>query len=195
METFRAGIRPAVSMGLSVTRAGGAGHNKRQKGLAAQTLKILADYRQAEEFSHFGSELAVEAKRALLTGKRIFEILSQSPSDTFSLMSQQLMLDLVLNLPDGEEIDLNALKLHANEFSAQITGDDNYESVRDQLKLKCMIEIKGGPAKADDKSAENTGDPDVAPLASNAEEDKKVEEKPKEDAKKSDKKEPAEAKK
>jgi hypothetical protein len=157
----------------------------------------LADYRQAEEFSHFGSELAVEAKRALLTGKRIFEILSQSPSDTFSLMSQQLMLDLVLNLPDGEEIDLNALKLHANEFSAQVTGDDNYESVRDQLKLKCLIEIKGGPSKPTDKPTDNAGDPDVAPLASNAEEDK-PEEKPAKDAKdskKSDKKETAEAKK
>ena len=98
MDTFRAGIRPAVSMGLSVTRAGGVGHNKRQKDLAAKTLKILADYRQAEEFSHFGSELAVEAKRALATGKRIFEILTQSPSDTFSLMAQQLMIDIVLNL-------------------------------------------------------------------------------------------------
>lgn len=194
METFRAGIRPAVSMGLSVTRAGGAGHNKRQKALAAQTLKILADYRQAEEFSHFGSELAVEAKRALLTGKRIFEILSQSPSDTFSLMAQQLMLDLVLNLPDGEEIDLNALKLHSNEFAGQVTGDDNYDGVRDQLKAKCLIEIKGGPAKPAEKSAEGSGDPDVAPLASNAEEDKPAD-KPVEDAKKADSKEPAEAKK
>ena len=81
MEIFRSGIRPAVSMGLSVTRAGGIGHNKRQKALAAQTLKILADYRQAEEFSHFGSELVAESKRALLTGKRIFQVLTQGPPE------------------------------------------------------------------------------------------------------------------
>lgn len=143
MDTFRAGIRPAVSMGLSVTRAGGVGHNKRQKSLAAQTLKILADYRQAEEFSHFGSELAAEAKRALLTGKRIFEILTQSPSDTFSLMAQQMMLDLILNLPDGENLDLNAMKLHVMEFAKQVTGDDNYEAIRDQLKAQCLIQVKG----------------------------------------------------
>src|SRR3984885_8599393 len=142
MDIFRSGVRPALNIGLSVTRAGGVGHNKRQKSLAAQTLKILADYRQAEEFSHFGSELAVEAKRALLTGKRIFEILSQSPSDTFSLMAQQLMLDLILNLGDGEELDLNALKLHVTEYAAKITKDEEYDAQRDQLKAKCLIELK-----------------------------------------------------
>lgn len=143
MTTFRSGVRPALSMGLSVTRAGGVGHNKRQKSLAAQTLKLLADYRQAEEFSHFGSELAVEAKHALATGKRIFEIMTQSPSETFSLMSQQLMLDLVLNLPEGENLDLNALKLHVNEFAPQIAKDEDYDGVRDRLKAKCIIELKG----------------------------------------------------
>jgi F-type H+-transporting ATPase subunit alpha len=162
METFRSGIRPAVSMGLSVTRAGGAGHNKRQKALAAQTLKILADYRQAEEFSHFGSELAVEAKRALLTGKRIFEILTQSPSDTFSLLSQQLMLDLVLNLPDGEELDVKALKLHVAEYAAKITKEEEYETMRDQLKTKCLIELKG-LTKEEDKPASSDAAGDTKP--------------------------------
>jgi F-type H+-transporting ATPase subunit alpha len=147
MDTFRSGIRPAVSMGLSVTRAGGVGHNKRQKALAAQTLKTLADYRQAEEFSHFGSELAIEAKRALATGKRIFEVLTQSPSDTFSLMAQQLMFDLVLNLGEGEELDIDLLKQSANEYAKQITGDDVYDGIRDQLKIKCLIELKGLPAE------------------------------------------------
>jgi F-type H+-transporting ATPase subunit alpha len=138
MDIFRAGIRPALNIGLSVTRAGGVGHNKRQKALAAQTLKILADYRQAEEFSHFGSELAAEAKRALLTGKRIFEVLTQSPSDTYSLMSQQLMMDIVLNLEDGAEIDINSMKLNVAEFAKQVTKDEEFDHARDQLKEKCV---------------------------------------------------------
>ena len=146
MEIFRSGIRPAVNIGLSVTRAGGVGHNKRQKGFAAQTLKMLAAYRQAEEFSHFGSELAIEAKRALVTGKRVFEILTQTPSDTYSLLSQQLMFDLVLNMADGEEMDLNTLKLNVNEFAAKITSDEDYDTIRDQLKAKCLIQLKGAPA-------------------------------------------------
>jgi F-type H+-transporting ATPase subunit alpha len=129
-------------MGLSVTRVGGVGHNKRQKGLAAQTLKTLADYRQAEEFSHFGSELALESKRALETGKRIFEILTQSPSDTFSLVGQQLMMDIVMNLEDGAVLDLNALKLKAPEFAAKIETDEQFDKVRDELKAAAQVELK-----------------------------------------------------
>jgi F-type H+-transporting ATPase subunit alpha len=143
MRTFRNGVRPALSMGLSVTRAGGAGHNKRQKELASKALKILADYRQAEEFSHFGSELAVEAKRTLNSGKRIFEILTQSPTDVFSLMAQQLMFDIVLNLEDSEDLDLSVLKLSVNEFAARITKDEEYDNVRDLLKDACLVKLKG----------------------------------------------------
>jgi F-type H+/Na+-transporting ATPase subunit alpha len=146
MEVFRSGIRPAMNVGLSVTRAGGIGHNKRQKDLAAKTLKTLADYRQAEEFSHFGSELAVEAKRALATGKNIFEIITQSPGETYSLMTQQLMLDLILNGADGESIDLNALKLNARDFAVKVTSDEDYDTVRAELKAKCIVQLKGSPA-------------------------------------------------
>ena len=180
MQTFRSGIRPAVSMGLSVTRAGGAGHNKRQKSLAAQTLKILADYRQAEEFSHFGSELAVEAKHALATGKRVFEIITQSPSDTFSLMSQQLMLDIILNLADGEEIDINALKLHVTEYALKVTKEEEFDAQRDELKKKCLIELKGAP--------ETKPAPDATPPAAALADDK---DKPKSDDKNKDKKDKA----
>ncbi|HWB38907.1 MAG TPA: sodium-transporting two-sector ATPase [Candidatus Saccharimonadales bacterium] len=160
MEIFRSGIRPALNIGLSVTRAGGVGHNKRQKALASQTLKVLADYRQAEEFSHFGSELAVEAKRALATGKRIFEILTQSPTDTYSLMAQQLMFDLVLNLADGEDLDINALKLNVHDAAAKIKTDEEYDAVRDELKAKCLVQVQGPPAA--DKSGTDQAPPGTA---------------------------------
>ncbi|HSW85537.1 MAG TPA: sodium-transporting two-sector ATPase [Candidatus Saccharimonadales bacterium] len=145
MDIFRSGIRPAVSTGLSVTRAGGAGHNKRQKELAAKMIRVLADYRQAEEFSHFGSELAVEAKKTMATSKLLLELLTQSPSETNSLMSQQLMLDIVLGLGDNEDLDLNALKLNVGEFAPKVTSDVLFDEVRDELKAKCLIELKGVP--------------------------------------------------
>jgi F-type H+-transporting ATPase subunit alpha len=142
METFRSGIRPALNIGLSVTRAGGAGQNKRQKELAVKALKLLADYRQAEEYAHFGSELAVEAKKALNTGKRLFEALTQSPGETFSLMSQQLMFDLILNLEDNQNLDVNALKLAVPEYAAKIQSDEQYDQVRDELKTKVVTDLR-----------------------------------------------------
>jgi F-type H+-transporting ATPase subunit alpha len=138
MGIFRSGIRPALNIGLSVTRAGGVGHNKRQKELAARALKVLADYRQAEEFAHFGSELGPEAKHALETGKRIFAILTQAPNETYSLMAQQLMLDIVLNLEEGAELDINVLKSHAIEAAPKVTTEDMYVGVRDGVKALCV---------------------------------------------------------
>lgn len=179
MAIFRNGVRPAINIGLSVTRAGGVGHNKRQKALAAQTLKLLADYRQAEEFSHFGSELALEAKRALETGKRLFELFTQSPGDTFSLMSQQMMLDIVLNLEDGAQLDISAMKLNVKEYATKVTKDEEYDAVRDQLKTKCTLQLKGSPV-------ENKKPEEKAP------DDKKTDEKPED--KKDEKPAEAEAK-
>ena len=145
MAIFRNGIRPAVNIGLSVTRAGGVGHNKRQKALAAETLKLLADYRTAEEFSHFGSELAAEAKRALEVGTRLFEMFTQGPTDTYSLIAQQLMLDIVLHSDNNVALDISNLKLHVAEAAAKVTSDELFDQVRDELKAKCTPEPPKAP--------------------------------------------------
>jgi F-type H+-transporting ATPase subunit alpha len=142
MSIFRNGIRPAINIGLSVTRVGGVGHTKRQKALASQTLKLLADYRQAEEFSHFGSELAVEAKRALVVGKNLFAALTQSPSDVYSFMAQQLMLDIILNNDNTAKLDVNQLKLNVVEYAAKVQKDEDFDKVRDELKQRCIVELK-----------------------------------------------------
>lgn len=142
MDLFRSGLRPALNTGLSVTRIGGVGHNKRQKSQAATTLKTLAAYREAEEFSHFGSELAVEAKVALEKGKNIFKILNQGPSVTYSIYAQQLMLDIVLNTAQEIKIDVEALKANASEFAVKIKKDEEFDKVRDELLTKCTVELK-----------------------------------------------------
>jgi len=191
MGIFRNGIRPALNIGLSVTRAGGVGHNKRQKALAAQTLKILADYRQAEEFSHFGSELGPEAKRALSVGKNIFEVLTQSPSDTYSLMEQQLMMDIVLNLEDGATLDVNTLKLSVHEAGAKITKDEDFDAVRDELKTKC-VKLPPPPEPAESEKPPEGGD---KPAEKSEKEEPKADEKDDKKHKDKDKKEEKEEKK
>lgn len=142
LDIFRSGIRPALDIGKSVTRVGGIGHNKRQKQLAGQAMKILADYRRAEEFSHFGSELALEAKKALNTGKQLFNIMSQAPDDTYSLMAQQLLFDIVLNSEDTNLLDIHTLKAQANEFASKVAKEADYQKVRDELRSNSTLELK-----------------------------------------------------
>ena len=142
MELFRGGVRPAMNIGLSVTRIGGVGHNKRQKALAAATLKTLAMYREAEEFSHFGSELALESKIALEKGKNIFKILNQGPSQIHSLYEQQLMMDIVLNTDPEIKLDVEALKANVFDAAAKIQKDEDFDKIRDELRAKATVELK-----------------------------------------------------
>jgi F-type H+-transporting ATPase subunit alpha len=143
MDIFRDGIRPALNTGLSVTRVGGVGHNKRQHEVAARVMKTLSSYRQALEFSRFGSELALEAKRDLATGKLIFELMTQTPTETFSLVSQTLMFEIVLDLEEGELLDMQTLKSVSNEFAAKVAEDEsNYDATKAELKQKSLLEMK-----------------------------------------------------
>lgn len=142
MDLFRAGKRPALNIGLSVTRVGGVGHTKRQKNLGAATLKTLAEYRKTEEFSHFGSELALQSRGILEKGENIFKVLGQGPTETYSVWAQQLMLDIVLNLEEGLRLDIDSMKAQANEYGNKIKSDENFAKICDELKTKCLVELK-----------------------------------------------------
>lgn len=162
IEKFRSGIRPAISTGLSVTRAGGVGHNNRQKRQAATALKTLADYRRAQEFSHFGSELGPEAKKTLTTGDNLYAVMTQNPMDTYSLYAQQLMFDIVLSLPDGVTLDVNGLKMNANDFGAKIEKDEDFDKIRDLLYETCT---NGDAAQLKRSQAEEVPTPNTSTVS------------------------------
>jgi F-type H+/Na+-transporting ATPase subunit alpha len=142
MDIFREGIRPALNVGLSVTRVGGRGHNKRQKQIASQTLQALAAYRQAQAFAHFGSELALGAKQQLERGKHILSILDQTPTELYPASAQQLMLDIVLNTSEGQVLDIQTLKMSAPDYAKKITSDEDYPEVLEALRSRSMMELK-----------------------------------------------------
>lgn len=148
MDVFRDGLRPAINTGLSVTRIGGAGHNDRQKDQAATTLKTMAAYHTAMEFSHFGSELALTAQKDMKLGKMILELLNQGPTETFSLMAQQLMFNIVLSIGDKETLDIKKMKSLVTEYAAKVKDDKTFETVKNELKAKSLVELKGAPAAA-----------------------------------------------
>jgi F-type H+-transporting ATPase subunit alpha len=139
MKVFRNSIRPAVNVGLSVTRVGGRGQNPRQQTQGVQTLKYLAAYDQAVEFSHFGSELASNAQKDLTRGNYIYGIFTQKANETYSLNAQQLMLDIVLNLGDNELLDISVLKEKVKDFADKLKSDSDFDKLRDQLKAISLI--------------------------------------------------------
>jgi F-type H+-transporting ATPase subunit alpha len=142
MNVFRDTMRPAVNTGLSVTRVGGVGQSKRQHGLLSQTVIALNAYKQAEQFAHFGSELALTAQKDLERGKHIYEILNQAPEDTYSIAAQNLMLDIVLNLKDDQVLDVKTLKAHVREYAEKVKTDKDFEKVCADLLKKSLVELK-----------------------------------------------------
>jgi len=141
-KIFKETMRPAVSTGLSVTRVGGVGQNKRQKGLAAALNKTLAGYRTAEEYAHFGTELSLDAQSDYDKGKMLFKIMTQAIGEGYSLVDQQFLLDIVLNSKPEEVIDIPNLKAKVKEFSAQLKEEKdltgNFDELRDKLKAETV---------------------------------------------------------
>jgi F-type H+-transporting ATPase subunit alpha len=142
LNIFREGNRPGLNTGLSVTRVGGVGHNKRQKAIAAKILKAMAAYRQSAEYTRFGSELALEGQKDLLLGRRIIELFNQKPNEAFSLTAQQLMFEIVLELSDKESVDISALKTFVSDYAKQLNEDEkssNFDDLKNQLKEKVLV--------------------------------------------------------
>jgi len=142
MTIFKDTMRPAVSTGLSVTRVGGVGQNKRQKSFAAALNKTLAGYRVAEEYAHFGTELSPEAQADYDKGKMLFKLMNQDIGEGYSLLDQQFLLDIVLNSKPEEIIDIPGMKKLVKDYSAQVQEDKdlkgNYDQLRDELKSKVV---------------------------------------------------------
>jgi F-type H+/Na+-transporting ATPase subunit alpha len=144
MKIFRDGIRPALNTGLSVTRVGTRGYNDRQKDQNAATLKALAAYAQAQEFSHFGAELADSAKADIIRGNWLRKVFIQAPGETYNVMVQQLMLGIILETPTSSEIDITVLKRQAKELSKTVKDDATFNTAKSQLAEQVVKQ--GAPA-------------------------------------------------
>ena len=91
-DLFNAGMRPAVNVGLSVSRVGGAAQTKAMKKAAGSIRIDLAQYREMEVFTQFSSDLDAITKEQLEYGKRLMELLKQPLSEPLSLHAQVITL-------------------------------------------------------------------------------------------------------
>ncbi|MBQ8514046.1 MAG: F0F1 ATP synthase subunit alpha [Ruminococcus sp.] len=91
-ELFNAGMRPAVNVGLSVSRVGGAAQTKAMKRVAGKMRIDLAQFREMEVFTQFSSELDLSTQAMLDHGRVLMELLKQPLYEPFPLWEQVVIL-------------------------------------------------------------------------------------------------------
>jgi len=138
MDVFREGMRPAINTGLSVTRVGTVGHNDRQKEQNKGITKTLTAYEEAKAFSQFGSEVGEEGKAALVIGDRIKELFTQIPGETYTLIEQQLLLDIVLNSDPNTPLDITKLKQTVKAAAARIKKEEDFDVISKELRAQFL---------------------------------------------------------
>lgn len=117
-DLFNAGIRPAVNVGLSVSRVGSSAQTKAMKQVAGKLKLDLAQYRELSAFSQFESDLDEETKRFLNRGAKMTQILRQKQNKPYDLASQ------IAIIWAGSKGHLDSIPLNAvAEFEEKFIAD------------------------------------------------------------------------
>jgi len=129
-DLFYQGVRPALNIGISVSRVGGAAQTKAMKSVAGRLKLDLAQFRELQAFAQFSSDLDAGTKAQIERGRRITEILKQPPFSPVSMEEQVVTLWAVTNgyldevevekVKDFEEDFLKTLKLRNKKLLAEI---------------------------------------------------------------------------
>ena len=96
-DLFYSGIRPAINVGLSVSRVGGSAQIKAMKNIAGTLRLELAQYREVEAFSQFASDLDAATQAQLARGSRLVEALKQGQYQPLPVEKQILSIFAVTN--------------------------------------------------------------------------------------------------
>jgi F-type H+-transporting ATPase subunit alpha len=136
-DLFNSGIRPAINVGLSVSRVGGAAQIKATKQVAG-TLKLdLAQFRELEAFAQFASDLDASTRAQLERGQRMVELLKQGVNKPLPIEKQVTVLYAGVNgLLDN--IDACDIVRFENEFHPFI--EQKYSNILEDIKAKQKID-------------------------------------------------------
>ena len=96
-ELFNSGFRPAIDVGLSVSRVGGAAQSKAIRKVSGQLRLNLAQYREMAAFAQFGSDLDKATQDKLAQGDRLMEVLKQSQFSPLAMEEQTVLLFTAVN--------------------------------------------------------------------------------------------------
>ena len=87
-DLFRSGVRPAINVGISVSRVGGSAQTKPMKKVAGKLRLDLSQYRELESFAQFGSDLDADTQQSLKRGERLVETLKQDEMAPWAIEDQ-----------------------------------------------------------------------------------------------------------
>ena len=136
-DLFNSGIRPAINVGLSVSRVGGAAQVKAMKQVAGTLRLDLAQYREKEAFAQFGSDLDQATQKQLARGQRLVEILKQPQYQPMPWVDQALSIFAATNgFLDDQPI--NKLSKFESEFLTFI--QTKKADLRKSIEEKEMID-------------------------------------------------------
>jgi F-type H+-transporting ATPase subunit alpha len=130
-DLFYAGVRPAINAGLSVSRVGGNAQNKAMKKVAGSLRLDLAQYRELEAFTKFGSELDPATQSQLNRGERLIEILKQPQYEPCATEDQVVIIHLTgQGLID--DVPTDRVKTFEKEFLNYI--NHSYPDIKKTIK-------------------------------------------------------------
>jgi F-type H+-transporting ATPase subunit alpha len=139
-DLFYSGVRPAINVGISVSRVGGNAQTKAMKKVAGRLRLELAQYRELEAFAQFGSELDPQTQKTLSLGERMVATLNQPQYQPWSLEEQVVGIFAGLNgyLDDVPPAQVPRFQDELREFLA--TEGAIYKELREKRELSDELE-------------------------------------------------------
>jgi F-type H+-transporting ATPase subunit alpha len=139
-DLFYSGVRPAINVGISVSRVGGNAQTKAMKSVAGRLRLDLAQYRELEAFAQFGSELDPQTQRTLARGERMVATLNQPQYEPWPLEEQVVAIFAGIHghLDDIPPAQVPRFQDELREFLR--TEGSVYQEIREQKALADELE-------------------------------------------------------
>ncbi|KYH12293.1 F0F1 ATP synthase subunit alpha [Neorickettsia sp. 179522] len=135
-ELFNKGVKPAVNVGLSVSRVGSAAQIKAIKQVARSIKLELAQYREMEAFAQFGADLDETTQALLEKGRKLTELLKQNQHETLPV-EEQVVLIFAANEGYFDNIDVTGISAAAKNLlgSFRVYHQDLLEDIREKAVI------------------------------------------------------------
>jgi F-type H+/Na+-transporting ATPase subunit alpha len=135
-DLFNQGVRPAINVGISVSRVGGAAQIKAMKQVSGSLRLDLSQYRELEAFAAFGSDLDAASAAALGRGERLVELLKQSQYSPFPVAEEVVSIWLGTS-GQLDKVPVGDIRRFETEFLDHLRRNENgiLDEIRDTGKL------------------------------------------------------------